>query len=319
MTRVVGAACSFFMRPETTYGTQATGNYHQLGVFSAEMGTSQPLEDVPVLGTAANRDPGDPFLGAVDTSGSVDVPINLVGFGHWLRLMFGAPVTSGSTNFTHNFDSGALTMPSNSVVVDYTSLITNRYGINTGVRGDSMEINFMASGAARARINLVAQGESRSGTPGTGTPALQAGANFQQFQGSVQRGGSALAQVTGATMRFGNGLDVVRTIRSDRRIEGADPTITQCTGSLTMRYAQTTDALKADAASSTPASLALGYTIGANQSLTFTAGRVFLEDFKTPIQGPTGIEVTCNWRAVVDTGTGRMLRATLANQTASYA
>jgi hypothetical protein len=319
MTRVVGAQVKAYLKPETTYGTAATGNYTQYGFMRAQMGASNALLNVDILGISANRDPGAPFLGEVDTSASVEVPINLEGFGHWLRLFFGAPASSGSTNFTHNFDSGALTLPSITGVLDYGSLITNRYSVNTGLRGSTLEIDFSPTGAATARIGLIGQGELRQSSSPIGTPVLAAGVNFNKFQGSISRAGSALAQVTAATLTYSNGLEAVRTIRSDRKIEGADPGITSLSGRITMRYAATTDALIADAISSTPAELSMALTIDANRSITFTAGDVYLSAASTPVEGPQGVQVQFDWRAAYDATDTRMLRAILKNQTASYA
>jgi hypothetical protein len=319
MTRAVGASTKLYLLKEATYGTQASGNYHQLGFFSAEMGVSQPLEDVPVLGTGANRDPGDPFYGQIDSAGTIEIPVNLAGIGQWLRLLFGAPTTSGSSDYTHHFDSGAATLPSASIVLDYGSVITDRYGINLGVRADSITMNFAPAGAARAQIRLIGQGETRGATPGTGTPALLAGTNFNQFQGSISRNASALAQVTAATLTYSNGLEAIRTIRNDRKIESADPGVPSATGTITLRYANTTDALKDDAIAGTPCELDFAYIISATQRLTFNLPRVFIEDFKTPISGPNGIEVQAAFRAAYDATDTRMLRATLLNQTASYA
>jgi len=210
-------------------------------------------------------------------------------------------------------------MPANTLVMDYGSLITNRYSVNLGYRAGSLDIDFSPIGAATARLGLIGQGEVRQSASPIGTPVLVAGTNFNKFQGSISRGGSALAQVTAATLSFSNGLEAVRTIRADRMIEGADPGITSLSGKLTLRYAQTTDTLIAAAVSNTPASLALALTISATQSLTFTAGSVYLSAPRTPVKGPQGIEVQFDWRAAYNATDTRMLRAVLKNQVTTYA
>jgi hypothetical protein len=317
MTRVTGAQCRFYMLPESTYGTAPTGNYIQLGFMEANLGTSQDLTDNPIIGLADDRDPGDPFLGPVDTAGQVTVPINEDGFGHWLRLMFGPPTTSGTNpNFVHTFDSGVLEPPSNAMVLDYTSKLTNRWSVNSGARGGEMAIEFSPTGAAMARFPVICQGESRVASSPVGTPVIVAGANFQRSMGSVQRNGSALGQVVGGDFTYSNNLDAVRTIRADRRIEGADPGIVGVTFNLRLRLSAAAEALLTDAEANTACTLDFRLQRSAQRYVNFNMGRAWLSAPKRPIAGPNGIEATFSGRASVDPATGRTMRVTLGNSVA---
>jgi hypothetical protein len=320
MTRVVGAQVRLTMGVETLYGTAAGGNYNQLGFTELDLGTGQDLLDSPVIGLSADRDPADPFLGQVDTSGRVTVPINEDGFGHWLRLLFGAPTTSGGApNFVHTFDGGVTTPPSNTIQIDYTSTLTSRYSVMTGVRGGDLNIDFSPNGPALASISLIAQGETRTGTSGAGTPVAVAGTNFQRSMGSVTYNGSALGQVVGGSVRYSNNLEAVRTIRADRRIEGADPGIVAITGDLRLRLSAAAETLLADAEANTTRTLALRLQRTAQRYLDLSMGRVWLSAPKRPISGPAGIEASFSFRASVDPGTDRAIRVVLANGTAAAA
>jgi hypothetical protein len=137
---------------------------------------------------------------------------------------------------------------------------------------------------------------------------------FNKAQGSISRAGSALAQVTGARLSFANGMEMVRTIRADRRIEGVDPGIARATGQVTVRFENTT--LLAQAQAGTSAEFALAFTIDANRSLTITLHEVYLALAKTPIEGPAGVEASFDFRAAFNATATRMMTAVLRNQQA---
>ena len=118
-------------------------------------------------------------------------------------------------------------------------------------------------------------------------------------------------------MNFSNGIDVVRTIRNDLKIEGADPGLARATGQITSRFADTL--LLDDAATNTAIELEFEYVISAVRRLTITLHEAYLSLAKTPIQGPAGIEATFDVRAAFDAGAGRMMTVTLRNAVASYA
>jgi len=314
MPRAYGARSRLLMAPESSYGTAPGGNWRQMAFLNCDLSAEQPLLDVDILGMGANRDAGQPFRDVLTVQGRVEVPIDLIGIGHWLRLLLGPPTTTGtSPNFTHTFVSGAVTLPSNSIEVGYPEVPI--YDVCTGVRADTMEIEFSPSGPATAIFTLMGQGSTRSGASSGGTPVISSGPVFSKFQGFITRAGSALAQVTGAQLVYSNGLEMVRTIRSDRRVEGVDPTIARATGRITVRFENMT--LYNQALNGTSADFALGYTIDANRSLTFTLHEVYLSLAKTPIQGPGGIEATFEFKSAFNATATRMMTVALKNQQAA--
>jgi hypothetical protein len=147
------------------------------------------------------------------------------------------------------------------------------FDVCTGVRADTLEMDFTPTGA----------------TSGD-TPTSAAYTAFNKAQGSITRSGSALAQVTGARLTYANGMEAVRTIRADRRVEGVDPGVARCTGQITVRFENTT--LLAQAQAGTSAEFALAFTIDANRSLTITLHEVYLALAKTPIEGRAGVEAS---------------------------
>lgn len=102
--RARGANARLHGKFETTYGTPPSGNYLQLPFVSCNLGPEQGLIESDLLGQG--REGFDPTLDVVNNDGDVVVPVDARGFGHWLKLMMGAPVTAakdkadGSINFS---------------------------------------------------------------------------------------------------------------------------------------------------------------------------------------------------------------------------
>lgn len=314
--RARGSRFRLYGLTEATYGTAPTGNFVQLPCFSFELGGVQPVQADNVLSGSTSRDSTDPMQDVLTVSGNALVPVDLTNIGHWLLMLFGAPTDTGTTDYTHTWNSGSTSaLPSKSF--EKAFLDSAQYFLSVGAKANTLALNFAPQGAAQATIGLIGQGETYSGASGAGTPTLATLTRFHQHQGGISVGGSALANVTAATMNFSNGLEGVRTIRSDLKVAGVDEGIASASGQLTARFTDT--ALIADADAQTPVALALSYTISATQSLTFTMPRAFLDRNSPAVTGPGGVEVKYNWYAAFDSGSGHMLQAVLKNQTATYA
>ncbi len=313
MPRAIGANCRLLMIPEATYGTAPAGDWLRMPFLSCDLGAEQPLLDADVIGVGSSRDPAAPFLDTVTVQGQVVVPVDLVNIGHWLRLLLGPPTTTGtSPNFIHSFGSGAAALPSNSIEIGYPDV--PNYDLCSGVRADTLEIDFSPTGPATATFGLMGQGSTRGASSSGGTPTSAAYTAFNKAQGAISRNGSALAQVTGARLTYANGMEMVRTIRADRKVEGVDPGIARATGQITARFADTT--LLTQAQNNTAAEFAFSYAIDANRNLTFTLHEVYLALAKTPIEGPGGVEASFEFRAAYNATATRMMTAVLKNQQA---
>jgi hypothetical protein len=311
MPRAIGANCRLLMIPEATYGTAPAGDWRRLPFLSCDLGAEQPLLDADVIGVGSSRDPAAPFLDTVTVQGQAVVPVDLVNIGHWLRLLLGAPTTTGtSPDFVHSFGSGAAALPSNSLEIGYPDV--PNYDLCTGVRADTLELDFAPTGPATATIGLMGQGSTRGAASAGGTPTSAAYTAFHKAQGAISRNGAALAQVTGARLTYANGMEMVRTIRADRKVEGVDPGIARATGQITARFADTT--LLTQAQDNAPAEFAFGYAIDANRSLTVTLHEVYLALAKTPIEGPAGVEASFEFRAAYNATATRMMTVVLRNQ-----
>lgn len=313
MARAYGANAQLLGKFETVYGTPPSGNYIKFPFVSSDLGSEQGLIASDLLGQG--RDPSQPIRDVIRVEGNVVVPVDLRNFGHWLKALFGAPTTTGTGPYTHTFVSGAASLPSLALEVGMPEVPI--FFMESGVRVNSAQLSFARSGAANATLNCIAQGESDATTTGGGTPTTATLTRFNQFQGSIKKDGLQLGNVTGAQLTYTNNLERIETIRSDGKIDGADPTIAALTGNIEVRFADT--ALIDAATDNTPMELAFAYIIDADKSLTFTAHEVYLPKPKLAISGPGGVQATFDWQAAKATSPARMLTVVLKNDVASYA
>jgi hypothetical protein len=304
MARAYGANAQLLGKFETVYGTPPSGNYIKFPFVSSDLGSEQGLIASDLLGQG--RDPSQPIRDVIRVEGNVVVPVDLRNFGHWLKALLGAPTTTGTGPYTHTFASGASSLPSLALEVGMPEVPI--FFTEAGVRVNSAQLTFARSGAANATLNCIAQGETDAGVTGGGTPTVASLTRFNQFQGSIKKDGVQLGNVTGAQLTYANNLERIETIRSDGKIDGADPTIAALTGNIEVRFADTT-----------PLELAFAYTIDADKSLTFTAHEVYLPKPKLAISGPGGVQATFDWQAAKATSPARMLTVVLKNDVASYA
>lgn len=313
MARAYGANASLLGKFESSYGTPPSGDYIKLPFVSSDLGSEQGLIASDLLGQG--RDPSQPIRNVIRVEGNVVVPVDLRNFGHWLKALFGAPITTGTGPYVHTFVSGAASLPSLALEVGMPDIPA--YFMNAGVRVNSLQLGFSRSGAANATLNCVAQGEERAGTSGGGTPTTETLTRFNQFQGSIKKNGSALGNVTGAQLTYSNNLERIETIRSDGKIEGADPTVAALTGNIDVRFADT--ALIDASTDNTPIELEFAYTIDADNALIFTAHEVYLPKPKLAISGPGGVQAGFDWQAAKATSPARMLTVVLKNDVETYA
>ncbi len=312
MARAYGANAHLFGKFEAVYGTPPVGNFIKFPFVSSALGSEQNLINSDLLGQG--RDPAQPMRDVINVDGDVVVPVDLRYFGHWLRALFGTPTTTGADPYVHTFVSGAVALPSLSLEVGMPEPST--FFMNMGVRANSMQITFARSGGASATINCIAQGESRGAVSAGGVPIELAVTRFNQFQGAVKKDGTQLGNVTGAQITYTNNLERIETIRDDGKIDGADPTVAALTGSIDVRFADTS--LIDAATNNTPVELTFGYTIDANRSILFTAHEVYLPKPKLSITGPGGVQASFNWQAAKNAVAGKMLTVTLTNDVENY-
>jgi len=312
MARAQGARSQLAAVFETTYGTAPASGFMKMPFASAALGASQPLLASELLGYG--RDPLAPIKDAVTADGDIKVPIDAEAFGFWLKAAFGAPTTTGTTNKTHTFKSGGWTLPSMAIEVAMPEI--PRFAMSTGCVLDQLSWQMQRSGLLTADVKLIAQGESVAGTTAAGTPTAYALQRFGSFNGAIKRGGTALGNIVSADITYANNLDRIETIRSDGRIDGADPSIAALTGKIDVRFADTV--LMDQALNGTASSLEFSYTLSSTVSMTLTAHEVYLPRPRAEIQGPQGVQVSFDWQAAYNAAAGQMCTVVLKNTVGSY-
>ena len=314
MARAQGARAQMALAFETTYGTPPASGFVRMPFASATLGAEQPLLNSELLGYG--RDPLAPIKDAVTADGDVVVPIDAEAFGFWLKAAFGVPTTSGVAPgpFTHAFQSGSWTLPS--LTIETAMPEVPRYALYSGCMLDQLSWQMQRSGLLTASARLVAQGEAIGTTTAAGVPATLELKRFGHFNGSITRDRAPLGNVVSAEITYANNLDRIETIRSDGRIDGADPSIAALTGSIEVRFADAT--LVTQAIDGDPCELEFAYALPTGESFTFTVHAVFLPRPRIEISGPQGVQATFDWQAAQDSVLGRMCTATLINDIEVY-
>ena len=313
MARAQGARAQMALAFETVYGAPPATGWRRVPFASASLGAEQPLLSSELLGYG--RDPAPPVKDAVTADGDVVMPIDVEAFGVWLKAAFGQPTTTGTeAPWTHEFRTGAWTLPS--LAIETAMPEVPRYAMYAGCVLDQLSWTLQRSGLLTATARLVAQGETVAAATAAGTPSDFALKRFGHFNGSISRNGAALGNVVSAEITYANNLDRIETIRSDGRIDGADPSIAALTGRIEVRFADTT--LLTQAIDGSPCEMTFGYALLSGESLTLTAHAVYLPRPRIEIAGPQGVQATFDWQAARDPVLSRMATVTLVNDIEEY-
>lgn len=314
MARARGANALLHTAFQATLGTvpSAGATWFRQPFVSTTMGEERGLLESDLLGLG--REMSDPTLDVASNVGDMVVPVDVENFGRWLKLAMGAPTTTGTGPYEHVFASGATTLPLMVVEVGNPEIPTFAKHLNC--RLNQMRIAMQRQGLLNATCALIATEEAAgASTSGAGSsPTILGVSRFAQATGSVKKNTTQLAGVVAAELTISNNLDPVETIKADGRIEDSDPGMFTASGSITVRFQDTS--LLTAATDGTPCALEFGWTFGTS-SLIFNLPRVYLPRVKRPIEGPRGIQATFNWQA--SGAASGALTATLTNGVESYA
>jgi hypothetical protein len=309
-----GSAFKLRTRQETTEGTAATGNYDQVPCMSFSLTPQQDMEQDAVLSSGPNRSKVDPIYGLVRVSGEARIPLDTVHIGRWLKMLLGAPVTTGAVDFTHTFKDGSSALPSNSFEKAFPDI--TRFEMAVGCRANTMQVGIAPDGASECTIGLMALAETVAGTTAAGTPVVTAYERFQRVNGAVARGGSALAAVTGGDFTITNEMEMVAAVRNDFRMEGIDFGLSGASGTVTLRFLDHT--LRTAALARTPADMRYTLTISATREIEFRFPRAYLAAQGNPIEGPRGVSQSFRFAAAYDSTLLCAVQVILRNQQSAY-
>lgn len=307
MATARGSTFKLRIKKQTNPETLATGNFTQVPCLSFGLTGAQALGRDDLLSANQGRDGSDPYLDTITVEGSAVVPQETVNYGHWLTMLLGAPTTTGTTDLTHVWKSGATTLPSYSIEKAFPEVPA--FDMFLGVQANTLSLDLTPSGPANATIGLLGLNETTASTTGAGTATYAPGQRFMKPSATITKDGVALAKVVGGSVNFSNGMTGVRTIRSDNRMEEIDVGTATAGGDLRIRFADNT--LKSQAIASTPCALVYGFQISATKSIEYSFPRVFLSRPGVTVDGPGGIEMPVSWQAAWDSTAAAMMTVTL--------
>lgn len=228
----------------------------------------------------------------------------------------GATLAGGATTgpYNHVFVSGGLSLPDAAIEVGLPDVPS--YGMNFGAVINSLMIALQRSGNLTATVNVIAQGENRSGSSGAGSPTSLVIERFSQFSGAIVRDGVPIADAVSGNLSFMNGLDTVDVIRPDGRIGGVDSGQESVKLDIVARFRDNT--FFALATNNTPVEIVLNWSIAPGKSLQIKLHYMFLPKPKLPITGPKGVQSTFSCQAAIHPTLNRTVTATLVNDVAAY-
>lgn len=190
-----------------------------------------------------------------------------------------------------------------------------RFAMYQGSVVNQMSFSMARAGLLNVTVGLMAQNERRDTVTEDAAAAMPVLDRLGNWEGAIRRDTVLLGNVVSADFRYSNNLDRIETIRADGKIDGLDPSMAECGGSVTMRFADTT--MLDQALAGGACDLNFVFTKG-SYSLSWRAHSVFLEPARVPVPGPKGVQAAFTWKAALDSVTGRMTTVTLINDVATY-
>lgn len=312
MAQGQGSSTELRVGTEPSFGTNATAMETMPFIPTLSLKETQNQNQSNVI--EGGRDESEPFLGykQADSSFSVPLDTNLIGF--WFKKALGtvSTVDDGGGDYTHTFTKNDTVLESVTLEKAHTDLST--YHLGNGFMVNSFNIAFGGEDEAKLDLELIGQkvtlGTSQLLTPTTGG----AGEFFQPFQCSV----TGATNVKNASISFNNNLDGNQYVIGDGGVRGAIPLgMIAVTGSFTALYEN--DTLLSSAKNSTTNTMSMKFEISATKSVDFKINELKLEPTGIEVSSPAGLEQTFNFRAFFKAGANNSaLAVILKNQKANY-
>lgn len=223
-----------------------------------------------------------------------------------------ATLTGGAK--THTWVSGATVLPTAAAEVQYPEVPS--FNMNNMLSLNSFSIGLSPSGNLNANLELIGQDEDEKDASQAGVLTSLPVLRFAQAAGDILRNGTALGEVTAATVTFSNNLARVEVIRKDKKIAGVDTGKATFGLDITTRF--TDRGLSMVAQNGTASEVKVGWERDRGQSLFFTAHRTILPRAKRNIPGPGGITAQFTTKTALDPVSGKVLTVELTNDVAAY-
>lgn len=270
---------------------------------------------------SGRRDPVEPYDGNTEVTGSLAVPVDARAFPYWLKLLLGAPTSTGTGDpaaalYTHVFKPGD-EAPS-AIIQSRYGTSTATFGKFTGCKVSSIAMQAGGDGELTATVNVTGRDVDYSETDYNASAESVVMKRFSNFQASLKSDGVEVATVTDFSLTLDNGLDTsVRTIGSGGKLYDIPEGIMSVTGSMTALFTGLVMLNKAKG--NTELSLELGWSIDEGNKLSFKLPEVQMQFQGPTVDGPTGVKAEYPFVAYFnDAADNACIIATVVNDVASY-
>ena len=201
---------------ESTYNTQPTisaGDMVSLPFISNNVGSSENMIDNETI-IVGQRWEGEPAFGNISVEGPISVPFDVLNMGYWLKLLLGAPTTTGTGPYVHTFEPSA-DSPSATIETAFTDI--NRFHRFNGVKINKMALNFAVDTMLKVDMDMLGGKEAASaGTTLDATPQEETLTLFNARDISVKIGGVTVGIIKEINLNIDNVLaDDVYTLSSN--------------------------------------------------------------------------------------------------------
>jgi hypothetical protein len=226
---------------QSAFATPATsGDYQNLAFYKETLREKEELQADPLLGQNPNNtvDQVAPAPGLPDHGGSIDLPMCWNQTGHWLRLLFGAPATTGTTDKTHVFASGTEVLPTATLEV---RKLANDFRQHVGCAAQGVSFDFEdKSGFQMMKIDLAGWGENLLTSSAAGVLAAVALDQVPATKGIVRVNGVVVGSVRQGKLEYRTGIETERYVdglgRASAAVRNRDA---EAMGELRLRHTST--------------------------------------------------------------------------------
>lgn len=300
MAQASGSRSQIIYDQETTFkSTPGSPDAKLLPFKSESLRLSRELVSSEAITSA--RNPKTPRKGKYEVGGAIELEINPY-LGVLFKHALGVVSTTGAGPYTHTIKVGALPI---ALCIEKGFTDIAQYFLYNGCRTNKLSMAFAAAGIVTGSIDILGAKETVGGASFDSTPADLGHNPFDNFEASIQEGGSAIAIVTECDFALENNLDGdVFVIGGNGERNSLPEGMVKVSGTLKALFENLTlyNKAKNHTESSLKITLLRGDGLGSagNESLEIFVPELIFKPEAPVIPGPKGILVELPYEAFYD-------------------
>lgn len=296
MAQQKGSTAKIVLGWESTYAVApSAGFFMPINTFTPNF--SQNVNTPDTL--QGNRNPVQPFRGNWENSFSLTVPADSEAMWYWLRALFNDPTTTGAGPYVHEFKVNNV-QPSFSLEAQFPDLATPQYFQYLGCKIGTLSLTIGGDGELLVTLGGNGSYLNIATSPFAASPTTVNIARLNNFQASIEEGGSSLSDGTELSINLDMGLDPVRVIGGQGRVGSINEGIAKVSGDLSTLLEDVT--LYNKALNATESSLKATLANGASSILEYEMQEVEFGVDSPAIDGPKGLLAKLNYSAFYTDG-----------------